>query len=44
MTSAPALSALGIKALFFYADNGFRDESAGGNLVCQTGADCAWKL
>jgi len=34
---------LGIKALFFYADNGFRDPSAGGNLVCQTGADCAWK-
>ena len=34
---------LGIKALFFYADNGYRDPSAGGNLVCQTGPDCAWK-
>jgi hypothetical protein len=33
---------LGIKALFFYADNGYRDSSAGGNLVCQTGANCAW--
>jgi hypothetical protein len=34
---------LGIKALFFYADNGYRDPAAGGNLACQTGADCAWK-
>jgi hypothetical protein len=34
---------LGIKALFFYADNGYRDPSAGGNLVCQTGADCVWR-
>jgi hypothetical protein len=33
---------LGIKALFFYADNGYRDASAGGSLTCQTGRDCAW--
>jgi hypothetical protein len=34
---------IGIKALFFYADNGFRDPAAGGNLTCRTGAECAWK-
>ena len=33
---------LGIKALFFYADNGYRDAAAGGNLACQVGRDCAW--
>jgi hypothetical protein len=40
---ALAVFLLGIKALFFYADNGYRDASAGGSLVCQTGRDCAWR-
>ena len=35
-----ALLFLGIKALFFTADNGYRDASSGGPLVCTTGADC----
>ena len=33
---------LGIKALFFYADNGYRDATAGGTLTCQPGRECAW--
>ena len=37
-----AVFLLGIKALFFYADNGYRDASAGGNLTCGTGPGCAW--
>jgi hypothetical protein len=31
---------LGVKALFFFADNGYRDAGAGGSLTCQAGADC----
>ena len=34
---------LGIKALFFTADNGYRDASSGGPLVCTTGADCVYQ-
>jgi hypothetical protein len=37
-----AIFLLGIKALFFYADNGYRDASAGGSLTCQPGRECAW--
>jgi len=29
-----------IKALFFFADDGYRDASQGGSLTCQTGAGC----
>jgi hypothetical protein len=34
---------LGVKALFFYADNGYRDESAGGPIACSPGADCVYQ-
>ncbi len=34
---------LGVKALFFFADNGYRDASAGGSLSCQPGADCVYR-
>ncbi len=33
---------LGVKALFFYADDGYRDASVGPPLVCRTGADCVY--
>ncbi|MEW6226369.1 MAG: hypothetical protein AB1627_17250 [Chloroflexota bacterium] len=38
-----ALLFLGVKALFFFADNGYRDTSAGGPLTCQTGPDCVYR-
>jgi hypothetical protein len=34
---------LGVKALFFSVDNGYRDASTGGPLTCQTGADCVYQ-
>jgi hypothetical protein len=34
---------LATKALFFAADNGYRDASAGGALACQSGADCVYQ-
>lgn len=35
---------LGVMALFFNLDNGYRDTSAGGPIAsCQTGADCAYQ-
>jgi len=34
---------LAIKALFFYADNGFRDPGLGGQITCQAGADCVYQ-
>lgn len=34
---------LGVKALFFYADNGYRDPSAGGPIACSSGPDCVYK-
>jgi len=34
---------LGVKALFFFADNGYRDASAGGSLSCRAGADCVYQ-
>ncbi len=40
---ALALLFLGVKALFFTADNGYRDASSGGPLVCQSGADCVYQ-
>jgi hypothetical protein len=38
-----ALLLLVVKALFFFADDGFRDSRQGGSLSCQTGADCVMK-
>jgi hypothetical protein len=38
-----ALLFVGVKALFFTADNGYRDASSGGPLVCTTGADCVYQ-
>jgi hypothetical protein len=32
-----------VKALFFTADNGYRDASLGGPLTCQPGADCVYQ-
>jgi hypothetical protein len=40
---AAALLLLGVKALFFYADNGYRDQSAGGPISCTAGADCVYQ-
>ncbi|MDH4142878.1 MAG: hypothetical protein OEV61_09715 [Chloroflexota bacterium] len=34
---------LAVKALFFYADNGYRDQSAGGSITCDPGADCVYQ-
>lgn len=38
-----ALLFLGVKALFFVADNGYRDASTGGPLTCTSGADCVYQ-
>jgi hypothetical protein len=38
-----ALLFLGVKALFFVADNGYRDASTGGPLTCASGADCVYQ-
>lgn len=38
-----AVLLLGIKAIFFNADDGYRDTTSGGPLVCTTGADCVYK-
>jgi hypothetical protein len=37
-----ALLLLAVKALFFAADNGFRDPAQGGSLNCHAGADCVY--
>ena len=34
---------LAVKVLFFSADNGYRDESAGGALSCDAGAGCVYE-
>jgi hypothetical protein len=34
---------LAVKALFFYADNGFRDPGQGGQIACATGPDCVYQ-
>ncbi len=38
-----AILLLGVKALFFYADNGYRDPGLGGTLTCAPGADCVYQ-
>lgn len=38
-----ALLLLGVKALFFAADSGYRDASAGGRITCTAGADCVYR-
>jgi hypothetical protein len=40
---AMAVLLLAVKALFFFADNGYRDESAGGQISCTSGADCVYQ-
>ena len=40
--SAAALL-LTVKALFFFADNGYRDPGQGGPLICDVGADCVYE-
>lgn len=32
-----------IKALFFFADNGYRDPGLGGSINCSAGADCVYQ-
>lgn len=32
-----------VKALFFYADNGYRDPGLGGSISCSLGADCVYQ-
>jgi hypothetical protein len=34
---------LAVKGLFFVADDGYRDASAGGRLTCETGPDCVYR-
>ncbi len=38
-----AVLLLAVKALFFTADDGYRDASAGGRLTCVQGADCVYR-
>jgi hypothetical protein len=35
-----AVLLLAVKALFFAADDGYRDPGLGGRITCQTGGDC----
>jgi len=37
-----ALLLLGVKALFFFADDGYRDPGLGGRLECDPGAACVY--
>lgn len=34
---------LGVKALFFVADDGYRDPGLGGRISCTSGADCVYQ-
>lgn len=34
---------LGVRALFFNLDDGYRDADAGGSFTCTTGADCVYQ-
>lgn len=34
---------IGVKALFFAADDGYRDPGLGGRISCQTGGDCVYR-
>ena len=38
-----AVLLLGVKALFFFADNGYRPTELGGSLTCRSGADCVFQ-
>ena len=38
-----AILLLGVKALFFYGDNGYRDASAGGPIACSSGPECVYQ-
>jgi len=38
-----AILLLGVKALFFNADDGYRDPSQGGRISCTPGADCVYR-
>ncbi len=38
-----AVLLLGVKALFFFADNGYRDPGLGGPISCAGGADCVYQ-
>ncbi len=38
-----ALLFVGVKALFFFADDGYRDAGLGGRLDCRPGADCVYQ-
>jgi hypothetical protein len=38
-----AILLLAVKALFFVADNGYRDPSAGGSFACAGGGDCVYR-
>jgi len=38
-----AVLLLAVKALFFYADNGYRDPGLGGQLTCDAGAGCVYE-
>ncbi len=38
-----AILLLGVKGLFFVADNGYRDPSAGGPFACSGGGDCVYR-
>jgi hypothetical protein len=38
-----ALLLLAVKALFFAADNGYRDPGQGGPISCRAGADCVYQ-
>jgi hypothetical protein len=38
-----AVLLLGVKALFFIADDGYRDPGLGGRLTCTPGADCVYQ-
>ena len=38
-----AVLLLGVKALFFYADSGYRDPGLGGPLTCSSGPDCVYQ-
>jgi len=38
-----AVLLLGVKALFFYGDNGYRDPGAGGPIACSSGPECVYQ-
>jgi hypothetical protein len=38
-----AVLLLAVKGLFFSIDGGYRDNSTGGPITCQTGADCVYR-